>query len=386
MEEGGKGCQEGQAGPAGWLSVTAQGCWTRPAGRPTSAVPVGTDGTSLVAGAEPGITTTSCVVNTSAGAWMTPIVGGVSGVGCESSSDCENPYATSAAGHDHAGRDADEGPTRSLVRLRRFHHDHDTTRGEPLGRRQPLGGLAFGDDGVRDHRMHVGARRSLGTEGPTNQRTSSAPRQPHTATSSASRWPGSSPGIGRSPCRRRWRPATRPASATTRRSRQLALSRPGTGDVAVATSAGTAPPWYYVIVGVVARGLSSGERRDGIPDGGRAALRVILGYGDGAQPPIRRGAWLVVGDDTVGVVPDRRCGNQRDRDRCSSRSRSSRRLAGFHTPPHRHRSPASRCRWRSAWLLRPAAVIDVAVVALRADADCFDRSPRSASPRWSGHS
>ena len=64
-------------------------------GKATSAVPVGTVGTSLVAGPEPG-TATSRVVNTCAGAWMTPIVGGVLGSGCESSSERENPYATSA--------------------------------------------------------------------------------------------------------------------------------------------------------------------------------------------------------------------------------------------------------------------------------------------------
>ena len=40
VEEGGEGCQEGQAGPAGWLSVTAQGCWTTPAGRPRRQCPL----------------------------------------------------------------------------------------------------------------------------------------------------------------------------------------------------------------------------------------------------------------------------------------------------------------------------------------------------------
>ena len=40
VEEGGEGCQEGQAGPAGWLSVTAQGRWTTPAGRPRRQCPL----------------------------------------------------------------------------------------------------------------------------------------------------------------------------------------------------------------------------------------------------------------------------------------------------------------------------------------------------------
>jgi hypothetical protein len=65
-------------------------------GNGTSAVPVGTVGTSLVAGPEPGTATSACVVNTCAGAWMTPIVGGVLETGSESSSERENPYATSA--------------------------------------------------------------------------------------------------------------------------------------------------------------------------------------------------------------------------------------------------------------------------------------------------
>ena len=65
-------------------------------GNATSAVPVGTVGTSLVAGAEPGTTTSFCVVNTCAGAWMTPIVGGVLESGSRLSSERENPYATRA--------------------------------------------------------------------------------------------------------------------------------------------------------------------------------------------------------------------------------------------------------------------------------------------------
>ena len=65
-------------------------------GNATSAVPVGTVGTSLVAGAEPGTATSFCVVNTCAGDWMTPIVGGVLEIGSRASSERENPYATRA--------------------------------------------------------------------------------------------------------------------------------------------------------------------------------------------------------------------------------------------------------------------------------------------------
>ena len=63
-------------------------------GNATSAVPAGTNGRSAVTGAEPGGTAGPCVVATCAGAWMTPIVGGV--FESRSSSERENPYATNA--------------------------------------------------------------------------------------------------------------------------------------------------------------------------------------------------------------------------------------------------------------------------------------------------
>jgi hypothetical protein len=67
-------------------------------GKATSAVAGGTRGTSLVGVvARDGFPTAPCVVNTSAGDWMTPIVGGVSDVGERSSLALEKPYATRAA-------------------------------------------------------------------------------------------------------------------------------------------------------------------------------------------------------------------------------------------------------------------------------------------------
>lgn len=63
-------------------------------GNATSAVPEGTNATSAVAGTEPGAKAGPCVVATCAGAWMTPIVGGV--FESRSSSEREKPYATSA--------------------------------------------------------------------------------------------------------------------------------------------------------------------------------------------------------------------------------------------------------------------------------------------------
>ena len=65
-------------------------------GNATSAVPDGTTGTSAVTGVAPGTADSGCVVNTCAGDWMTPIVGGVF-EGERASSEREKPYATSAA-------------------------------------------------------------------------------------------------------------------------------------------------------------------------------------------------------------------------------------------------------------------------------------------------
>ena len=136
-------------------------------------------------------------------------------------------------------------------------------------------------------------------------------------------------------------------------------------DVAVATSAGTAPPWYYAIVGVVARVLV-GWQRCARHTGWSTVLlcAVVLGYALAAQPPLLR-----VQD---GCSPRSR----RRRGSCSawwapagsrsrsSRSRWSRRLVGSIRTPDtaslwRVMAPLSICL-----LLRPAALIDVAVVAL----------------------
>lgn len=71
---------------------------TETGGKTTSAVPVGTVGTSAVAGADPAGREPFCVVATSPGDRMAPIVGGVVEVGTRSSSsDVEKPYATSTA-------------------------------------------------------------------------------------------------------------------------------------------------------------------------------------------------------------------------------------------------------------------------------------------------
>jgi hypothetical protein len=69
-------------------------------GKATSTLPLGASGKSTVSGTAPGGTPTPCVVATCAGAWITPIVGGVDedgDVGGRSSSDLEKPYPTNTA-------------------------------------------------------------------------------------------------------------------------------------------------------------------------------------------------------------------------------------------------------------------------------------------------
>ena len=128
--------------------------------------------------------------------------------------------------------------------------------------------------------------------GPTSRHTSFVPRQPHTAICSARPWTDWSPGIDRSPCRRRSPRVTRRASGTTRRPRQIVRSRRGPSDVEVATSAGAAPPWYYVVVGSVARAFSSGE--------GVMAYRMAAVSAVRSHPRIRR--WCAAGTRRVRVV------------------------------------------------------------------------------------
>src|SRR4029079_19754441 len=68
----------------------------------------------------------------------------------------------------------------------------------------------------------------------------------------------------------------------------------GTGVVAVATSAGSAPPWYYVIVGVVARALSSGSDAMGYRMAALLLCAVILGYAMARSQRCGRSGWLLV--------------------------------------------------------------------------------------------
>jgi predicted membrane protein DUF2142 len=73
-----------------------------------------------------------------------------------------------------------------------------------------------------------------------------------------------------------------------------AVATGGTADVAVATSAGTAPPWYYLIVGVVARGLSSGSDVMGYRMAALLLCAAILGYAVARSHRYGRSGWLLV--------------------------------------------------------------------------------------------
>ena len=73
-----------------------------------------------------------------------------------------------------------------------------------------------------------------------------------------------------------------------------AIATRRTAGVAVATSAGTAPPWYYVIVGLVARLLSSGNDVMGYRMAAVLMGAAILGYALARSHRLGRGAWLLV--------------------------------------------------------------------------------------------
>ena len=73
-----------------------------------------------------------------------------------------------------------------------------------------------------------------------------------------------------------------------------AVATHGTADVAVATSAGTAPPWYYVIVGVAARVLSSGRDVMGYRMAAVLMCAAILGYALARSHRHGRSAWLLI--------------------------------------------------------------------------------------------
>src|SRR3954466_10643265 len=129
----------------------------------------------------------------------------------------------------------------------------------------------------------------------------------------------------------------------------------------VATSAGTAPPWYYLAVGWTTRALSSGRDAMGFRIASVVLCAAILGYALARCMAIGRATWLVaaitpsawflfgvVGTSGVEVALIALAlveGISRFHDRRASMARVV--------------VPVAVCL-----LIRPAAVIDIAVVAL----------------------
>jgi hypothetical protein len=87
-------------------------------------------------------------------------------------------------------------------------------------------------------------------------------------------------------------PACYRHSETT--SAACAVASNETADVGVATSAGTAPPWYYVIVGVITRMLSAGHAVMAYRMASVLLCALVFGYAMARAIGSRRGAWLVI--------------------------------------------------------------------------------------------
>ncbi|MEP7045403.1 MAG: DUF2142 domain-containing protein [Ilumatobacteraceae bacterium] len=132
------------------------------------------------------------------------------------------------------------------------------------------------------------------------------------------------------------------------------------GDIAVATSAGAAPPWFYVVVGGIARVFSSGDGVMAYRMASVVLCAIILGF---ALTRSRRAAWLfaaltpsawfllgVVGTSAIEIA-----------------------LVAVATVEAVARFDTERAEASLAWVsvplavclvLRPAAFIDIAIVAL----------------------
>jgi|GEM_PF-1381568 len=215
-----------------------------------------------------------------AGVWLRIIVGAREPVRNESSCD------------DHAGRDADEGSTRSLLGLDRFHHDHDIIEVNRLG-------------GGSRSVVWISATVAFAIIGCTwalSIARYGGPDEPAHVIRAAGAAHGDlvgKPVAGFEPGYRQVTVSEPLASgdpACFRHDETItaacAIATGGSGDVAVATSAGTAPPWYYVIVGFVARGLSSGSDVMGYRMAALLLCAAILGYAMARSH--RRGGWLLV--------------------------------------------------------------------------------------------
>jgi hypothetical protein len=67
-----------------------------------------------------------------------------------------------------------------------------------------------------------------------------------------------------------------------------------TADVGVATSAGTAPPWYYVVVGVITRVMSAGHSVMGYRMASVLLCALVFGYAMARAIEYGRGVWLMI--------------------------------------------------------------------------------------------
>ena len=142
-----------------------------------------------------------------------------------------------------------------------------------------------------------------------------------------------------------------------------AIATRSTADVAVATSAGTAPPWYYVIVGVAARVLSSGNDVVGYRMAALLMCAVILGFALARSHRNGRSAWLLVALTPsawflLGVVGT--SGIEIALVALALVEAVNR----FHDPPRSVSIDRVTIPLAACLLLRPAALIDLVVVAL----------------------
>ena len=142
-----------------------------------------------------------------------------------------------------------------------------------------------------------------------------------------------------------------------------AVASNATDDVHVATSAGTAPPWYYGIVGIITRVLSDGRSVMAYRMANVLLCALVLGYAMARAIGYRRGSWLLLALTPsswflFGVVGT------------SAPEIALVTLALVEAVGGFHSSPRPQSLWRVTvplavcLVLRPTALIDIAVVAL----------------------
>ena len=141
-----------------------------------------------------------------------------------------------------------------------------------------------------------------------------------------------------------------------------AVAATGTASVASATSAGTTPPWYYAIVGLIARLLSDGRSVLAYRMAAVVLCAIILGYAVARSRRYGGSPWLVAALTPsawflIGVVGT--SGIEIALVLVALVEAVGRFHQGLDATARRVTVPLATCL-----LLRPAAVIDVVVVAL----------------------